>query len=565
MRIFLSTCRLLAERKLRSLVNSVRAMTLWEWTRNSAFILVGLWMLTGLHYGFWRLLSYLSGIQLIGGILIWKLTAMAMLTTFAMVVLSSLIISLTTLFYSADLRFLMRTPVPLRAVFADKSIETAFFSSWMIGLAVFPFIIALGQVQGYGVGFFAVFGALLIPFLLLATALGMMFTLGLMYLFPSSRTRDVVWVLSSLSVGLVYVLLRFSQPEKLIRPDALQFVAEYLNYLQAPTARYAPSWWLTQALAGYAHGNMRTFVIYAAMLVLSAAVVYGFLLFWSGRVYAAGYSGAQEGRRGRRDVDVPPTVESRFASLLRVRGPLAVLFWKDRLTFFRDVKYWSQIVLVGALMCVYLFSINRLPLDTPELKSLICFLNIGASGFVLSSLGLRFTFPSISMEGRSFWVVRSAPLTVQEMMTAKFFFSLIPMLVVGTGLIAVSNILLGADRFVSWLSLVTIWTAVWTLCAMGVGLGAVFPRFNVENIHQVESSAGGFLYMACSLTYIGAVLAIEAYPVQMHFHARMGRADPWRWEYVALSVGLFVAVNCAGFIIPWWLGRRSLERHEGET
>lgn len=560
---FLRTFSLLCARKARTLRNSVRSQTFWQWGRNSAFFLVGFWMLAGLYYGFWRLLSYLSAVQLIGGMLIWKLTAMTLLTTFAMVVLSSLIISLTTLFYSCDLRFLLRAPVSLRAVFADKSVETVFFSSWMIGLAVFPFILALGKVYGYGWDFYAVFAALLLPFLALAASLGMAFTLTLMYVFPSSRTRDAVWVLSSLSVGVVYVLLRFSRPERLIRPDALEFVAEYLQYLQAPTAPYAPSWWLTEALSSYAGGAFATFRTQAALLTGCAAAAYAFLLYYAGRVYATGYSGAQEGRRQARPVDIPPSWEARLAARLRRGRALAVFYWKDRLIFFRDVTHWSQMALVGALMCVYLFSISRLPLDTPELKSLVCFLNIGTAGFVLSSLGLRFVFPSISAEGRSFWIVQSAPVTVQELMTSKFFFSLVPMLAVGTGLIAVSNHLLGADRFIRWLSLATIWSAVWTMCAMGVGLGAVFPRFTVENIHQVESSAGGFLYMACSLAYTGLILACEAWPVEMHFAERLGRYGHWDYEYVALSAAALVLVNAVAFIVPWLLGRRALESYEG--
>jgi ABC-2 type transport system permease protein len=564
MQVFLKTFNRLIARKTRCLYNAVRAQSLWEWARNTAFLSVGFWMLTGLHVGFYRLLTYLSSVELIGGILIWKLTAMSMLTTFAMVILSSLIISMTTLFYSSDLRFLMSSPVPLRSVFLDKSIETIFFSSWMIGLAIFPFIYALGRVYDYGFDFYLVFIILLLPFLVLAAVLGMAFTLSLMYLFPSSRTRDVVWVLSSLSVGLIYVLLRFSQPERLIRPDALQFVAQYLEYLQAPTAPYAPSWWMTQALSAYAHGHSATFLTRGSLLWVSALAAYGLLIYVSGRIYAAGYSGAQEARRGKRPINVPPTPEWRLARSLNRSVALAVLFWKDRLTFFRDVKYWSQIVLIGALMCVYLFSISRLPLDTPELKSLVCFLNIGTSGFVLSSLGLRFTFPSISVEGRSYWVMKSAPISVQELMTAKFLFSLIPMWIVATGLIAVSNYLLGADPFIFTLSLVTIWSAVWTMCAMGVGLGAVFPRFKVDNIHQVESSAGGFLYMACSLTYVALLLAVEAWPVQMHFQQRLGRLNAWDYDYVALSLAMFVAVNLAGFVIPWWLGRRTLEAYESE-
>ena len=49
----------------------------------------------------------------------------------------------------------------------------------------------------------------------------------------------------------------------------------------------------------------------------------------------------------------------------------------------------------------------------PELRSLISFLNIGTAGFVLSALGLRFTFPAVSLEGRAWWIARTAPVTAR--------------------------------------------------------------------------------------------------------------------------------------------------------
>lgn len=564
MLLSLRTFSLLLNRKRQSVFNRVRSLTLYEWGRNCAFGMMGLWMLSGLYYGFWRILSFLDTIQLIGDLLIWKLTAMAMLTTFSMVVLSSLIISLTTLFYTADLKFLMRAPVPLRVVFFDKSIETAFFSSWMIALALVPYILALGNVKDFGLAFYAVFAGLMLPFLILAAVLGMAFTLTLMYAFPSSRTRDVVWVLSSLGVALLYALVRFSEPERLIRPDAMQLVAEYLEYLQAPTARYAPSWWMTEAITAYVNGKMGLFWQRTALLAGTALTAYAALIAWAGRAYAVGYSGAQEGRRAFRSIIVPPTPESRAAAWLGGARAVGVLYWKERKTFFRDVKHWSQIVLIVALMVVYLFSISRLPLDTPEIKSLVCFLNIGAAGFVMASLGLRFTFPSISLEGRSWWVVRTAPVEIRHLMLEKFLFSLVPMLLLATGLVAASNYLLGADRFISWLSLITIWMSAATLAAMGVGLGAIFPRFRVENIHQIESSAGGFVYMACALAYVGLTVAAEAWPVKMHFAQRLGRLDGWEWKYAALSFGMLLVVNLVAAIVPWRLGRRALEAYEGE-
>ena len=81
----------------------------------------------------------------------------------------------------------------------------------------------------------------------------------------------------------------------------------------------------------------------------------------------------------------------------------------------------------------------------------------------LNCLGLRFTFLSISTEGKSFWVIRSAPVTTRVLMRAKFLFSLVPMMIISCVLIAASNHLLEADRFVSCLSFGTIVLMAWTL------------------------------------------------------------------------------------------------------
>ncbi|TBR24153.1 hypothetical protein EPO15_04565, partial [bacterium] len=492
MRRSLRTFSLLLERRLRSGVNRVTSQTRYEWVRNLAFVAMGLWMMEGLRYGFHRLFTFLHGIQLIGPILVWKLTAMVLLGTLSMVVISSLVISLTSLYYASDLRFLMRAPSPLVVVFADKAVETVFFSSWMIVLVVLPIMTALTQVADLGWGFLGGFGFLLLPSLVLAASVGMIFSLVLMALFPSSRTRDAVWLLSSLAAAAVYVLVRASEPERLIRPDAMQRVTEYLRYLQAPTAPWAPSWWVTEGVSAWAGGRMDVFWSRAARLYASAGAASVVLLALASRLYAVGYSGAQEGALSRRPLDVGPTPEFRVrAFLARLLGRFApspataALAWKERKTFLRDVKHWSQMVLIAALVMVYLLSIQRLPLDTAELKSLVCFLNIGVAGFVLASLGLRFTFPAVSLEGRSYWFVRAAPLTSAQLMRQKALFTLPPTLLVGTALVAASNHLLGADRFTAWLTVLTIWLCAVTLTAMGVGFGALFPRFNVENIHQV--------------------------------------------------------------------------------
>lgn len=550
----------LVKRKAVTLLNSLLGLRGWKLAKNLMFAGVGLAMLAALYGGFWRLLNYLEGVELIGPMLSWKLTSMVLLMTFSMVIVSSIIISMTTLYYSFDLKFLFSCPLDYRAVFLDKALETVFYSSWTLVLAVLPYIVALGRIKGLDWGFYASYAALMVPFVMLAGAFGILFSMIVMYLFPSSKTRDITWLLGSLSVAFVYVVFRFSKPEKLLRPDSLEVVAQYIHYLQSPTAPYMPSWWVTKAMVAYSSSNWGGFAVSALVLCGSAAALYGLIYFLSGRLYMRGFSGAQGSPRfkGTRETLPEQRLGARWPSL----RPALALYWKDRLSLARDARYWSQVILIAALIAVYLFSIRQLPLDSADLRSLVSFLNVGVAGFVMAAIGLRFTFPAISLEGNSWWLLKAAPISTAAVMREKLLVSLLPSLLVGLVLITVSNRLLGADLFVSVLSTFTILVAGAAIAVMGVGFGALFPDFNVENIHQLESSYGGFLYMACAMGYLSLLVAIEAWPVQMHFAAKLGRAQSWDARGLLLCAGLFLALNLAALVLPWQAGRRSLEKHE---
>jgi hypothetical protein len=119
--------------------------------------------------------------------------------------------------------------------------------------------------------------------------------------------------------------------------------------------------------------------------------------------------------------------------------------------------------------------------------------------------------------------------------------------------------LLGADRFTTALSLGSLLVINTGLCVMGVGFGALFPHFTVENIHQIESSLGGFVYMAASLFYIGATIMILSFPMRVHFERRFGHFAPYEATPMLLCAAMWLALNAAAFGIPWVLGRRALE------
>lgn len=80
----------------------VQALKLKNWiTRGSAgdrikasaFALLGVLFLSGLHWGFFRFLSVIRDVELVGDLLLLKILAMAFMTSFLMIVFSSTITS----------------------------------------------------------------------------------------------------------------------------------------------------------------------------------------------------------------------------------------------------------------------------------------------------------------------------------------------------------------------------------------------------------------------------------------------------------------------------------------
>ena len=76
---------------------------------------------------------------------------------------------------------------------------------------------------------------------------------------------------------------------------------------------------------------------------------------------------------------------------------------KEFRVFFRDTTQWSQLILLGVLVAVYVYNITVLPLYTGEqvsflLINAVSFLNLGLAGFVVAAIAARFVYPAMSIE-----------------------------------------------------------------------------------------------------------------------------------------------------------------------
>ena len=222
---------------------------------------------------------------------------------------------------------------------------------------------------------------------------------------------------------------------------------------------------------------------------------------------------------------------------------------KDIKLFFRDASQWSQLFLLFALMVVYIYSFKLLPIQRAAmpsffLQNLISFLNLGMVGFVTSAVAVRFVYPAVSLEGPSFWIIRSAPISIREFLWAKFWSSLLPLLILAEILIILSNTLLKVTPFMMLLGIVTVFLMTFGITSLGIGIGAAFPRFKHENVAQIPTGFGGIVYMISTLLFIGVVIVLEAWPVY-----RIFTAQTFRGSYIIYRLGdnrpvLHTGLNC---------------------
>jgi ABC-2 type transport system permease protein len=527
-------------------------------------------LLGGTGIGFWtalfgiayRVLHYTRGVEEIGDLLAGKVLGIILLAFLSILLLSNVITALSTFFLAKDLDLLVSAPIGWFRLYLCKLGETVVHSSWMVALLALPILTAYGIAYHGGPLFPVVALAAFLPFLVLPAAVGTVFTVLLVNVFPARRTRELLGLVAISGVAIVVLLLRFIRPEQLARPEGFRSFVDYLALLRTPTSPWLPSEWAAAILMNWltrvADPSPIVRLWGAAAVALAAGAAVHRKLFYSG------FSKAQEGaeRKVRRPLRGP------LSSALRWLPPIKREFiLKDLRLFFRDNSQWSQLILLAVLLLVYLFNINALPIHSGErvpfaLITIVSFLNMGLAGFVLAAVAARFVFPGISLEGRQMWLLRSSPLDPEAMLWSKYWIGTVPLLVLALLITILTNHLLQVGAFMMALSVGTIVLYTLAVSALALTFGVFYPQFGTANAAQIPTSFGGVVYMMSSMILLAVVIMIEAIPVTALLRAGQ-RGEAMVVTPKLVLAGAAVVVICvSATLLPLRLSAHRLERME---
>lgn len=541
--------------------NRARRWERTDITRGVVFGGVAVGVCGALFYGSFWLTTQLLDYEELGDFLLRIGLSWLFLTFLSFLAFSGVVTALSNFFLSEDLRLLLAAPVSVRRLFYSRFLRTLSQASWMVVIFLAPVLLGVGIARCAPCIFYLAALLTVVPFVVIPVAIGTAVTLFLVNIFPARRARDILMLMGLLFAASIVLLVRFIQPERLLRVESLPDVTDFFTTLQSPITPMLPSFWAGETLFSSLAG--RVDYLHGGALWMTAAAFTVLLASACDRWYFAGYSKSQEARKARFTQLKSLDRLARVLPLSTVRRSLLV---KDIKVFMRDVTQWSQLLLLLALVLVYLYNfsvldLERVPYMSGVIKNLYAFLNLGLAGFVMATVAVRFVFPAVSAEGAAFWIIRTAPISYKDFLWSKFWTGLIPVLVLTEGLTVAANQLLGIDPFLKVVTAVAIGFMCFALVGLATGYGARYPRFNADNATQVAGSPGGIAFMIWAVGFILVVIATLAWGSSIYMFRRDRHFAFYGYQRVWMLSAFAAPALLSVFM--WWRsmrdGVRSLE------
>lgn len=480
---------------------------------------------------------------------------------FYLLILSNILTALSTLYRSPEVTFFMTNPIPHVRLFRAKLVENLIYSSWAILILGIPLSVVYGQVKSLSFAKTALFLPLgLIPFLLIAAAIGMSIIMVVVRLSKYFRMRSIFLVLILLFTGLFYLYFKFSQQETVLVGVSGNFrtLSRYMGNLAANPFPYIPSYWLSEMIIDFGQKDWPGLFYFVGLIITSSLVAFEIAGWIASKYYYTSFQVLEGSNTPRKRLSFPSIQESPIVSFLPAQYRALVV--KDILQFVRTPQQWIQFLMFGFFIAIYLINLSRADIKMVRLdpfwQTLIYIFNFGFSGFTLAALTSRFVYPLISLEGPGLWIMLSSPMELSKLFRVKFWMSFFIFFTLAEIVAAVGNYYLGQDPIMMTISTLFLLVMSLGLVSLSLGLGAVFPQFDEPNPMRITSGAGGIITVLTSLVYVAIMVGAMIYVF------RLWEVGKWSLYLGWVLAGVAV-LNSLVIFLPLWWGKRVLLKISG--
>jgi ABC-2 type transport system permease protein len=479
-----------------------------------------------------------------------NLLAMVFLVAVVILFSSAMTAAIGAFFTDLDLDVYHAAPRSKTRLVLSRWGKTLAESATIVYVFLIPLLVAFAWQYRTPRGFYPIALISLALLLSLPATLGTLIIVVLVRFFPVRRVNQIVATIAILVLTLAVIAFRMSRPERFFAPISTDDVAKVLRTIELPSMDVYPG----TALATFmVRGDVPWRIAIMAMALLAVFVLV------APRIYFTAFVRARE-TMAPAALGAAPITRAADRLLVPFDPPTRAMIGKEVRLLTRDVAQWSQLFLMAALLFIYLYNIRMLPLGGDARATIVAYANLGMAGFVVAAICLRFAYPSVSSEGKSFWLLQTAPISYRRLLMVKVLVYTAPLTLLALLLTVFADVLLHANGVVWGFTLLGASLMAVTLVSLGVSLGALSPNFKAENPLQVGLSLGGFAYMGLALGYVGGMMVLMARPVMQYLMWRGLGVEPESRVAILIPVVTSVTLSLALTVFPLLIAEKRLVR-----
>ncbi|RMG44457.1 MAG: hypothetical protein D6719_01785 [Candidatus Dadabacteria bacterium] len=424
-----------------------------------------------------------------------------------MLLFSNCIHALGAMFLSKDLDLVLSSPIGPAQFFYGKFIDTFLSSSWMALIFGTPAIVAFGVAYHVDPVFYFLAAIILLPYFALPVSLSILTVTIFARVIPIHRTREIILGVAILAVIALYFITRAINPGDTSYTD-LTDILHIVSLASIPHTIWSPSYWTAVSISELLEGRGTDFIPYVVMLYATfiAATSLAYILFRL--FYQDAYSAAHNTKSTFR-LESKRSQQRLILLTPFLSRPFRAVLAKEYKLFARDMTQTIQLMLLIGLCVIYLYNFRILNGTSAISESarvwwqgFLVIANIAMGGFVITAVCTRFVYPSVSSEGRSYWILQTSPLSTHDLLRAKFWCWLVPIATISSFIFSSGAFAIDAAPHIIVLNALASWIMCYGIVGLAVGLGAVFATFNWEHTSQLSASFGALVFMLSSAIII---------------------------------------------------------------
>ncbi len=491
--------------------------------------------------------------------------------SFLGILLTSFGVLLQALYLAGDMDFLLSTPIPIRAVFISKLLQAILPNFGLICLFALPMLYGLGASLDYQWLYYPLVLTLLAVLALAAAGIASLLVLSIVRIFPARRVAEVLGF-----VGAIFSLL-CSQSGQLAQwsefdPDQADQAMQMMSSLSTKMS-WSPLTWGSRGLASIGQGDLLEGAALLLPTLSLALVVFGVTLITAERLYYSGWASMQGNWRKKKAPRQSPRAAARKPVLLAslesaVPVWLRALMIKDWYVLRRDLRNMSQLVtplILGIIYAVMLLRGNNQPSpadvsDMPEVaveifRNIALYGSVGISLFVGWALLGRLAGVGFSQEGRSYWLLKTAPISAVQLLTAKFMVAYLPAMVLGWGFLLITSMLQGTNPAMLLFTLPVVALSNAGNTGLNLAIGVTGANFNWEDPRRMQSGGSGCFAGLAAMLYLPINLALFFGPDIL---LPLFGVPHIIGQIAGLLLGGALSLVC--MFLPLWLVRKRIDR-----